>query len=158
MRLYRITKQKYLENLSGLGVSYELGARWNLPGTPVIYFALSPSVAMLEMSHYTASPRMIPPSYRLGVYEIPNDAPIEKLDDENLPPDWQVFPYPFSTQSLGDQWLKSLQSLGLIVPSCTVSNGLESIIVINPTHEMAKQIHLIESYADIYNVRAFQAL
>ncbi len=77
MRIYRISKVDYLEKLTGLGGSYQHGARWNLPGTPVLYFSLSPVVAMLEMANYTSSPRMVPASYRMGVYEIPDDAPIE---------------------------------------------------------------------------------
>ncbi|MFT4927875.1 MAG: RES domain-containing protein, partial [Phenylobacterium sp.] len=70
MRLYRICPLHFLENYSGLGGSYKDGGRWNLPGVPVMYFALSPSVALLEMANYLPSPRLVPASYRLGIYEL----------------------------------------------------------------------------------------
>ena len=66
MELFRITKAKYLENYSGRGKSFLEGARWNKAGQPVLYFAQSPSVAQLEMSHYLPSPQLVPKSYRLG--------------------------------------------------------------------------------------------
>ena len=59
MRLFRICHVRYLEDLRGLGASYRDGARWNEPGFPIIYFAETPSVAMLEMAHYLPSPRCI---------------------------------------------------------------------------------------------------
>ena len=65
MRLYRICHVRYLEDLRGLGASYRDGARWNEPGFPIVYFAETPSVAMLEMAHYLPSPRLAPPGYRL---------------------------------------------------------------------------------------------
>ena len=57
MRLYRICRVRYLENLRGLGASYRDGARWNDPGFLIVHFAETPSVAMLEMAHYLPSPR-----------------------------------------------------------------------------------------------------
>ena len=50
MRLFRICHARYLEDIRGLGASYRDGARWNEPGLPIIYFAETPSVAMLERS------------------------------------------------------------------------------------------------------------
>ncbi|MCG5516875.1 RES family NAD+ phosphorylase [Ectothiorhodospira sp. 9100] len=158
MRIFRITKEKYLEVYTGLGGSYKDGARWNLPGTPVLYFALSAPVAMLEMANYTVTPRMVPPSYRLGVYEIPDDTPIEYLAQEHWPEDWARFPHPESTQRLGDEWLREGTGLGLIVPSCAVSAGLGEIMVVNPRHELTKQIKLVEARRDIFNPRAFPGL
>lgn len=64
MRLFRICPEQYLENYSGLGASYRDGARWNKAGIPVLYFALSPAVALLEMGNYLPSPRLVPKSYR----------------------------------------------------------------------------------------------
>jgi len=158
MLIYRITKERYLENFTGLGGSYEDGARWNRPGTPVLYFGVSAPVAMLEMANYTTTPRMVPPSYRLGVYEIPDDAPIDYLEQADWPEDWDQFPHPESTQRLGDDWLQECSSLGLIVPSCAVPAGLGEIIVINPRHELADQIRLVETRREIFNPRAFIGL
>lgn len=158
MLLYRITKERYLDVYTGHGGSYQNGARWNRPGSPVLYFALSAAVAMLEMANYTSSPRLTPPSYRLGVYEMPDDTPIDRLNQEDWPADWTRFPHPESTQAIGDQWLQTAGGFGLIVPSCAVSAGLGEIMVVNPSHPAIKNIRLIETRADIFNPRAFSGL
>ncbi|AXS82879.1 RES family NAD+ phosphorylase [Marinobacter sp. Arc7-DN-1] len=155
MRLFRIAPEKFLENYTGLGGSFEDGARWNLPQTPVMYFGLTASVAMLEMTNYTASPRKVPPSYRLGLYELDDDAAISELIESDLPEDWSAFPYPESTQEIGNQWLQSLEGVGLIVPSCAVSGGLEHIMVVNPRHQDIKKLRFKHSFKDIFNPRAF---
>jgi RES domain-containing protein len=155
MRLYRISKEQYLEIYNGRGGSYSDGARWNLPGTPVLYFSLSASVAMLEMANYTSSPRMFPPSSRLGVYELSDDSPISKIEIKDLPEDWAQYPYPQSTQSIGDKWLQAGKELGLIVPSCAVPGGLGEIMVVNPSHKEIETIKLVETHANFFNERAF---
>lgn len=158
MLLYRITKKQYLESYQGLGGSYEDGARWNCPGSPVLYFALSAAVAMLEMANYTGSPRLVPPSYRLGIYELPDETPIDRLEETDWPDDWANFPYPQSTQAIGDQWLRSGERFGLIVPSCAVSDGLGEIMLVNPGHAAVRTLKLIDSRSNIYNKRAFPGL
>ena len=158
MLLFRITKENYLETYSGLGASYEDGARWNRPGTPVLYFGLSAAVAMLEMANYTSSPRMVPPSYRLGVYALPEDVAIDRLAQADWPEDWADFPYPASSQAIGDQWLREAGNFGLIVPSCAVPEGLGEIMVVNPLHPGLRQVRLVEARSDIFNPRAFSGL
>ncbi|WP_368388912.1 RES family NAD+ phosphorylase [Marinobacter sp. SS8-8] len=106
MPLFRIAPEKFLENYTGLGGSFEDGARWNLPQTPVMYFGLTASVAMLEMANYTASPRKVPPFCRLGLQDLDDDAAISELIESDLPEDWSVFPCPESTQETGNQWLQ----------------------------------------------------
>ena len=156
MLLFRITKESRLETYNGLGASYQDGARWNHAGTPVLYFGLSASVAMLEMANYTPSPR-VPASFRLGIYEIPAGAPIARLDSSDFPVDWDSFPYPVATQEIGDNWLKQGKQFGLIVPSAAVAMGLDEIIIVNPLHDAAREIKLIDSTDKIYNPRAFMA-
>jgi len=158
VRLYRACPEAYLEVYTGLGASYRDGARWNYPNKPVMYFAFSPSVALLEMSHYIPSPRLVPPNYRMGVYEVPDTIPVEVLAEADWPKDWFQYPYPQSTQSLGTRWLESCQPLILKVPSVAVLQGLESIAVFNPLHSDAHQVTLIEATSRLYNPRMFQAL
>lgn len=40
MELYRIAPERYLENYSGHGGSFENGGRWTSAGHPVLYMAL----------------------------------------------------------------------------------------------------------------------
>ncbi|MDR9468617.1 RES family NAD+ phosphorylase [Marinospirillum sp.] len=155
MLIFRITKETYLETYNGLGGSYQDGARWNLPGTPAMYFGLSAPIALLEMANYTVSPRMVPPDYRLGVYEVPDGAPIDRLEEVDWPINWFKYPYPDSTQKIGDQWIREANSFGLIVPSCAVSAGLGEILLVNPYHVEVRNLKLVDTRTDIFNPRAF---
>ena len=101
MRLYRICHVRYLEDLRGLGASYRDGARWNEPGFPIVYFAETPSVAMLEMAHFLPSPRLVPPGYRLGVYEVSDEVALERWHVHDLPEGWDRYPHPRSTRRMG---------------------------------------------------------
>lgn len=158
MRLYRITPKRFLKNYRGLGASYTDGARWNHPGQPVLYFALSASTALLEMANYLPSPRLIPGDYRLGIYDIPDTSPLHTFPESDLPKDWAAFPYPISTQNIGGDWLSKDSDLGLLVPSSAVPEGLEKIMVINPRHESCSTIQLIKSTKDLYNRRTFTGI
>jgi len=158
--LYRIAKEKYLDDLSGIGISYEYGGRWNRPGNPVVYFAASPAIALLEMGNYLVSPRHIPKTMRLGTYEI-DDSVFDPrvVGIEHLNEDWRDFPYPETTQSLGSEWLKSNVSLFMAVPSCTVpaSSGW-NCCVMNPSHPDRDKINLVGIDNDVYNERLFEGL
>ena len=117
MRLYRICHVRYLEDLRGLGASYRDGARWNEPGFPIVYFAETPSVAMLEMAHYLPSPRLVPPGYRLGVYEVGDEVALERWHVRDLPEGWDRYPHPRSTRRMGTSWLMRKEAPLLAVPS-----------------------------------------
>ncbi len=158
MQLYRICPQAYLQDFSGLGASYKDGARWNSAGLPVLYFALSPATALLEMANYIPSPRLVPPSYRMGIYELPEQVKLDQLSSKQLPDDWAQYPYPKSTQILGDQWLNAGEALGLLVPSTAVSAGLEQIVLINPRHLQINQLQLTDSIKELYNKRSFMGM
>lgn len=158
MRLYRISPEKYLNNQQGLGASYQEGARWNRPGQPVLYFALSPATALLEFANYIPSPRLIPDSYRLGIFEVPDAASFLELPANQLPNDWAQYPYPNSTQKIGGDWLETGTALGMLVPSAAVPEGLEKIVVINPGHPERHSIHLLSSTAELFNKRTFAGL
>lgn len=158
MELFRITRIKYLENFAGKGGSFLDGARWNTSGIPVLYFASTPSVALLEMANYLPNPRLIPSDYRLGIYHLPDTVSIQTLTVENLPQDWSRYPYPSSTQKIGSQWLNEGNSLILLVPSVAVPAGLENIAVINPRHPDINKLKLSSVESDLYNDRAFNGL
>ncbi len=155
MRLYRICPQRYLNNLQGLGASFQDGARWNSAGIPALYFALSPATALLEMANYLPSPRLVPPDYRLGIYQLPDHTTSKELTAEELPEDWAQYPYPTSSQGIGDAWLKNSEEALLLVPSTAVPGGLEKIALVNPAHPDTRKIQLIETIAELYNQRIF---
>ncbi|MDD9961917.1 MAG: RES family NAD+ phosphorylase [Gammaproteobacteria bacterium] len=155
MRLYRIGRLEHLEDFRGLGASYRDGGRWNRAGNPVLYFAETASVAMLEMANYLPSPRLVPSSYRLGIYELPDDTSMVRWPVSMLPPDWRDFPYPNSTQQMGTDWLGGGESHLLAVPSVAVPAGLDAIVLASPARMDPGAIRLIGVEAEIYNPRAF---
>lgn len=155
MRLYRMCPERYLEDYSGLGASYRDGARWNVKGLPVIYFATTASLAMLELANYLPSPRYVPPSYRLGIYTLSGRVKVDAWRVKNLPDDWNQYPYPASTQQLGARWLRARKRLALRVPSAAVPGGLEACVVINPLHSAIGQLKLVDTQRDIYSERIF---
>ncbi len=155
MRLYRIGHLEHLENYSGLGASYRDGVRWNEAGVPALYFAETASVALLEMANYLPSPRLNPSGYRLGIYELPDDTPMDRWPISVLPPDWRDFPHPKSTRQLGTDWLIRGQAHLLAVPSAAVPAGLEAIVLASPARIGSGVIRLIAAEADLYNPRAF---
>jgi RES domain-containing protein len=158
MKLYKVAPETFLENYTGLGASYQDGARWNEPGLPVLYFACSPSISLLEMANYIPSPRLIPASYRLGEYDWPDDIAVDRLEIDELPKDWNIHPFPASTQVIGSNWLRKSHKAGLIVPSTTSPFGSEYIMLVNPTHPDAKRIALLKSIEKIYSDRIFGGL
>ena len=155
MRLYRICHAEHLEDFTGRGASYMNGGRWNRPGVPTLYFAESASVAMLEMANYLPSPRLVPSTYRLGVYRTAEAVSMVRWSPETLPSGWNAFPYPRWTQEEGSRWLILGEESLLAVPSVAVPGGLESIVIASPARLAATSIRLIRALDNIYERRAF---
>ena len=155
MRIYRICRIEHLENFEGHGASFRHGGRWNNAGVPVLYFAGSASVAMLEMANYLPSPRLVPAAYRLGVYEVASTASTKRWQVRDLPKDWNEFPHSPWTRKAGTDWLLHGRESLLSVPSAAVPGGLENILLANPHRLAPAGIRLIEAIEDIYDSRAF---
>lgn len=155
MRIYRICRVEHLENFEGHGASFSHGGRWNDAGVPVLYFGESAGVAMLEMANHLPSPRMVPASYRLGVYEIASSAPMKRWRVHDLPQDWNGFPHSRWTRQEGTQWLLSGKESLLSVPSAAVPGGLENIVLASPRRLAPAGIRLVDALEDIYDSRAF---
>ena len=144
-----------MEDYRGLGGSYRHGGRWNLPGTPALYFGSSPGVAMLEMANYIASPSSLPDDYRLGTYELPTSIPTVTWRVGQLPEKWDAYPHARDTQTAGTRWLADANAALLFVPSAAIPGGLETSVVYNPHHPDAHRIDLVAIESNIYSQRMF---
>jgi RES domain-containing protein len=106
------------------------GGRWNQPGTPAIYAATSFASAALETLVHANIGR-VPRDARYVTIDIPDDAPVERLEVTDVP-DWNAIP-PGPSRIAGDAWIRARSGLVLLVPSA-VTLGLDDNAVINPLH------------------------
>ncbi|CAM3766033.1 RES domain protein [Vibrio aerogenes CECT 7868] len=158
MKLYRVTNKCFADVYSGRGASFDDGARWNSAGHPVIYFALDMGTALVEAANYHPTPRLVPASHCKAIYNVSPEIAIKRLDQQQLPEDWQTMPYPQSTQQIGDEFLQSQQALLLLVPSVAVGIGELSVAVANPLHPQISHITLEEIIQPVYSPRMFSGL
>jgi RES domain-containing protein len=83
---------------------------------------------------------MPPNGYCLLTLSLP-DIPIEELDIQKLPVDWQKFPPPDFLKNYGDSFVRKYDSVVLKVPSVILPN--ESNYLLNPNHPDFKLIEKI---------------
>lgn len=125
MRVYRIADGRY-PLLDGMG-AYLLGARWNSPGTRVVYGSLSYACAMLEIFVHLGGDRL--PRHFVDVtLDLPDDLAAETAA---LPDGWREKPH--LTADLGDEWVASGRTVALLVPSAVAKN--ETNVLLNPLHQ-----------------------
>lgn len=149
MIIYRLTKQHFLEDLSGLGAK-QSGGRWNQKGSPVIYTAQNSSLAILEtLVHVDLD--LIPNDLFIGEIEIKNASEQDIFTINDLPNNWSHYPSPDFLKEIGETWLTKKEFLLLKVPSAI--NPLEYNYLVNPEHKNFDQVSLKKSYPFQYDGR-----
>ena len=137
MLVYRISKCKYIEDLSGLGAATYPG-RWNGKGTYVLYTAATPSLALLEsVVHISNIPSI---SYCMISLEIPDDCFTEIKE---LPSDWEANPPADSLKEIGNRFVREGEFLALKLPSAIMPEDFNFII--NPKHKDFKQVRIVSN-------------
>lgn len=143
MWVYRLSKTKYLDtSFSGEGARIA-GGRWNNKGNACVYSSLSEAQAILEV-----------------LVHLQNEAPLDaysftriKLEEEDVavlpeahwPASWNVETGSLDARRLGDGWLKSNDSLALLVPS--VFTRHEKNCLINPNHpDLKSRLESVETW------------
>ena len=130
---WRLASPEYSRNiddmLSGKG-ALRYGGRWNSPGRRAVYLGGSLALASLELLVYLGVDDVLKPYRKLPVV-IPGDL-IKIVDPQDLPADWTRTGLHPVTQRIGDQWLESLESAVLCVPSAVVIGEVNYIV--NPAH------------------------
>ena len=151
MRVWRICSHSNT-TLSGAGGIHASG-RWHRIGTPVVYCASSPSLAALEVLVHIDR-RHAPDDLRLLVIEIPDDLQIEDVEPVSLPRGWEQIPAPAQLQALGSEWLGSLRSAVLRVPSALLP--VERNFLLNPRHPDATRIRVVADQAFAFDRRLLE--
>ncbi len=138
MKLYRIAKTKYVNDLTGMGARIG-GGRWNKKGTALVYTSESISLSILEVLVHT-SPGTIPDDLSILILKISKKASINKIEIGSLPDNWKQYPALLHLAELGSKWAVNNDSLLLRVPS-VVAEG-EFNILINPNHPEIKLVKI----------------
>ncbi|GAB2557613.1 RES family NAD+ phosphorylase [Spirosoma areae] len=152
MELYRVTRQKYEQDLSGNGAAV-YGGRWNEIGQPALYAASSRSLAILEtLVHIHQS--QPPVDYRIVVLYVPDTVPLTSITSRELPANWKADET--YTQQRGSEWLNTNESLLLRVPSVIVK--AEYNYLLNPAQEYFAEVQLVAVEPIEFDPRFFQKL
>jgi RES domain-containing protein len=147
MLLYRIVRSAYAD-LSGNGARL-YGGRWNSEGRPVVYFASSRSLAVLEaLAHL--SPTNIPDDFCMMIVEAPDNASAD-LDIKTLPEHWQEYPEQNILKQIGNRFLAEKQYLLLKLPSAIVKE--EYNYLLNPLHPAADKVKIVSKQPFSFDAR-----
>jgi len=131
---YRIANSRHANDLSGKG-AYLFGGRWNSEGVRMLYTVESSSLSILEVLVYVTNKTFA--IKNILTLEIPLDS-FREIPIDVLSNGWDKLPPTSYTKKIGDDWIKSMESLVLIVPS--VVNPRERNILINPMHPLFSEI------------------
>lgn len=146
MKVYRITKTQYAQDLKGTGAKL-FGGRWNHIDSPCIYTAGSRALSILEYA-VNANVDFIPRALSICIFEIEENE-IYSLKEEDLPGNWRETPAPKSTKDLGTRLLKEKQSI-LKIPSIIIPQEFNYIL--NPLMEYPN-FKLLETRDFIFDLR-----
>ncbi len=128
--LWRLAPAYHVDKaLSGEG-SYRRGGRWNPPGIRVVYCADSRSLALVEVLANLRRPAFLQSQPWMM---IPIGVPHELIERPGrVPETWRETPYTAATQAFGAEWVQSLRSVALRVPSAVVPGEFNHLL--NPLH------------------------
>lgn len=140
MRIYRIAKTQFINDLSGEGARL-FGGRWNKVGDGMLYFSQNLSLSLLEIIVHVDY-AVLPLDYSFLEVEIP-DSSIKKIQSiDFIEPKWSTEAAVNQLQMLGSNWLKKNESLAMRVPSAVMLE--ENNILINPSHKDFAKLKIIK--------------
>jgi RES domain-containing protein len=152
MEAYRLSRERYASTLSGKGAAMK-GARWNSIGVEMIYTAGNRSLAMAEVAvHFTLA--TLPSDYMMITIFIPDNISLLKLNISDLPADWNTFPHPITTQTIGDKFVADNKFCVLQIPSVVTQGDYN--LLINPNHSDFANIKIITVEKFPFDKRIFK--
>jgi RES domain-containing protein len=152
MIVYRLSKRKYADDLSGKGAEVA-GGRWNSKGNPMFYTSESRSLCTTEIAVHTPL-GIMPVDFFLVSIEIPDDLAISEIKISELPMDWRSLPHAHSTQVIGDHFLKEAKYAVMRVPSAVVQG--DSNYLLNPAHKDFTKIRIMGTEPFGFDERLFK--
>ena len=142
MLVYRITKRRRAEDLSGTGAAIFPG-RWNRAGVPVLYTGESIEIALLETIVHMKGEFV--PDLSIITLEIPGRS-VMKLLPEQLPKTWFHNPAPAYLSEIAQKWINAGKHLALKVPSSIVHSSFNYVLNCHHSRYSEVSIKSIEPF------------
>jgi len=142
IRAVRISKAKHKKQaFTGIGTQFASG-RWHHKMTSIVYCSDTSALAALEVFvHLQEEAKRINfVSFELG---IPKNLILEVEDIATLPKRWRSQPPGAGTKKIGSDWVTSMSSAVLGVPSTMILN--ERNYLLNPAHPDFSKITINDS-------------
>ncbi|WP_373523084.1 RES family NAD+ phosphorylase [Aquiflexum sp.] len=150
MLVYRLSKSKYADDLSGTGAAIA-GGRWNKKGRAVLYCSEAPALALLEI--VVNIPPMFQSDLQLLTLEIP-DVKVKLIERDRLPENWFHYPAPRILAEIAEEYYRDQELLGLKVPSAVFHQQYN--ILINPMSKHFHKIKVISSEPFVFDPRLYR--
>jgi len=148
MLVFRVCLTKWASELKASGHP----SRWNSKGKLVIYTAENRSLACLEnLVHRSGLGN--DELFKISVIDVPGDIKFNEIPTKQLPKNWVEYSNYSICQKIGDQWIDSLASCILKVPSSIIPQ--EYNYLINPLHKEFKRIKLVSKEDFNFDKRLF---
>jgi len=151
MILYRLSKSKYKDDLTGTGAKL-YGGRWNNVGVAVLYTAENRSLSALEVAIHLPL-GIVPSDYYLTTIFVPDSSTFSILDESLLPVDWHLAANEHHTKKQGDHFVKIGHSLALKVPSASIKGDFNWLL--NPAHPEFSKVQILENELFPFDSRLF---
>jgi RES domain-containing protein len=130
--IWRICEATFAQSaFSGEGARIVSG-RWNSKGKRMVYTAEHLSLAILEVFVHLNVPTVERNFFVAIKAEIPDDLDVEYMNIDRLPSDWYLPSSKSLLQALGNEWVDSVKTPILAVPSAIVPQEFNDLI--NPLH------------------------
>ncbi|HQW85015.1 MAG TPA: RES family NAD+ phosphorylase [Ferruginibacter sp.] len=149
MIVYRITNSHFKDDISGNGAKIK-GARWNKPGSSMLYTSEHISLCTLELLVHIGFIDIQKLYHLISIY-VPDDAQLRKISEDKLKANWlEDEDY---TAFIGTEFINNNVNLILEVPSANIPE--EHNYLINPTHKDFKKVKIKSSKSFIFDERLY---
>jgi len=154
MLLYRLTKKKYKNDLTGTGASI-MGGRWNSAGIKVLYTSSSIALAMAEVLVHLNISEFPNDGYYILTLQMPDTKSIIEISSKNLMLGWNnlIDEMP-ETKKIGDKFIKENKACLLKVPSAVVQGDYNFLV--NPLNKCFAKIEIIQEEPFPFDQRLFR--
>jgi RES domain-containing protein len=149
MLIFRIADRRH-PVWNGTGAML-VGGRFNSPGRPVIYGALTFAGAMLEVLVHARIGK-VPKTHVWVEAQVPDGVPAETHTADTLPGGWDRHS-PDVARAFGDRWLEEGRTAILIVPSVVARAEFNALV--NPAHPDAARIVISTPQQVVWDERLF---